>query len=313
LDMRAFFYNFQSKSTRMNPFLPKELIDSLKTDFHQKYNLKLDIKSVHPLGGGCINSASKIETKHGPYFLKWNFHGPADLFIREAESLNEFSKSNNEFIIFPEPKLAKQIDHNPGYLLTTYLKPGHCGNDDEKLGRGLAQLHQVYSDQFGFHHNNYCGATLQNNNYKADWSLFYTENRIGFLINLISKTRPWNNQDQKLADQFIKRATNLLPKETKPSLIHGDLWSGNYMNTLKAPALIDPCASYSDREFEIGMMTMFGGFSQRVFDAYNEIFPLPLDWKERNLIYQLYHILNHYSLFGGQYKNQALEIMKHYL
>jgi len=297
----------------MNPFLPKELIDSLKVDFQQKYDHKLDIKSVHPLGGGCINSACKIETKHGAFFLKWNFQGPSDLFIREGESLNEFQKSNNEYIIFPEPILSKQIDQSPGYLLTTYLKPGRSGNDDEKLGRGLAQLHRVSSDQFGFQHNNYCGATIQNNEFKSDWVSFYVENRINFLISSISKTRHWNNLDQNLAERFQIRVSGLLPKDTKPSLIHGDLWSGNFMHTHLAPALIDPCVSYCDREFEMGIMTMFGGFSQRVYDAYNETYPLPKEWKERNLIYQLYHVLNHYSLFGGHYKNQALEIMKHYL
>jgi fructosamine-3-kinase len=311
--MRAFFFNFQSKSIPMNHFLPKELTDSLRTDFQERFNLKLDIKSVHPLGGGCINSACKIETKHGPFFLKWNFRGPADLFIREAESLSEFSKSNNEFVTFPEPKLSKPIDQSPGYLLTTYLKPGRSGNDEEKLGWGLAQLHMVNSDQFGFQNNNYCGATLQNNEYKSDWISFYINNRIGFLINSINKTRSWTSQDQKLTDQFLLRVPDLLPKNSNPSLIHGDLWSGNYMNTMAAPALIDPCASYCDREFEMGIMTMFGGFSQRVYDAYNEVYPLPKEWKERNLIYQLYHVLNHYSLFGGHYKNQALEIMKHFV
>lgn len=297
----------------MNSFLPKELIDSLKDDFQRTGNHNLEIKFVHPLGGGCINSACKIETNQGPFFLKWNSHGPADLFIREAESLTEFSKSNNKFLIFPEPILSKQIDHNPGYLLTTYLKPGRSGNDEEKLGRGLAQLHQVVSDQFGFYHNNYCGATLQNNNFKTDWISFYVENRIGFLTNMISKNRPWSSQDQILTENFLHKVADLLPKDSKPSLIHGDLWSGNWMNSISAPALIDPCVSYSDREFEMGIMTMFGGFSQRVFDAYNEIFPLSKEWKERNLIYQLYHVLNHYSLFGGHYKTQALEIMKHYL
>ncbi|HNW51991.1 MAG TPA: fructosamine kinase family protein [Prolixibacteraceae bacterium] len=296
----------------MNTFLPKELTDSLNTEYQQIYHLRLEIKSVHPLGGGCINSACKIETKHGPLFLKWNTHGPSDLFIREAESLSEFSKSNNEHIIFPEPKLSRQIDHHPGYLLTTYLKPGRSGNDEEKLGRGLALLHSVHTDQFGFAHDNYCGATLQNNEYQPDWTTFYTENRIGFLISHIRKTRLWTSQDQRIADKFSIRVKDLLPHNPKPSLIHGDLWTGNCMYTQSAPALIDPCASYCDREFEIGMMTLFGGFSQRVFDAYHEVYPLAPEWKERNLIYQLYHVLNHYSLFGGFYKNQAIEIMSHY-
>jgi protein-ribulosamine 3-kinase len=111
----------------------------------------------------------------------------------------------------------------------------------------------------------------------------------------------------------LKVVPNLLDYPHSPALIHGDLWSGNYMYTNQAPALIDPCASYCDREFEMGIMTMFGGFSQRVYDAYNEAYPLEKGWKERNLIYQLYHVLNHYYLFDGYYKQQALAIMNRFI
>lgn len=293
--------------------IEKHLFEHIESAYKKKFSEKLIVQSARAIGGGCISNALKLETNCGPLFLKWNSSGPNDLFLREAESLTEFHKSNNKFIIFPKPLLSKTINHLPGYLLTTYLEPGRCGNDDEKLGRGLAQLHQLSHNRFGFEHNNYCGATLQDNGFKENWIAFYTENRIGHLLKLIRKNRGWSTSDEKVADRFLKKVPELLPAESIPSLIHGDLWSGNYMYTTKAPALIDPCVSYCDREFELGMMTMFGGFSQKVFDAYNEYSPLPDDWRSRNLIYQLYHVLNHYYLFGGFYKNQALEIMKQYL
>lgn len=293
--------------------LENRLLDHIEESYLQKFGVVLKIKSSKLLGGGCINNALKLESNEGSFFLKWNSNGPDDLFIREEESLNEFLKSKNEFIIFPKPLVSKIIDKQPGYLLTSYLDQGNCGNDDEKLGRGLAQLHKVSNKQYGFVSNNYCGATLQDNSFKTDWLSFYTENRIAYIINLIAKTRGWSNSDVDTSDRFLHRIPLLLAHNIQPSLIHGDLWSGNYMYTTSAPALIDPCASYCDREFEMGIMTMFGGFSQRVYDAYNEFYPLNNDWKERNLVYQLYHVLNHYYLFGGYYKNQALDIMKHYL
>ena len=281
--------------------IERHLFEHIAKSFLQKYGVEIIIKSSNALGGACINNAITLETNKGPFFLKWNTKGPNDLFQREEESLNEFLKSKNEFIIFPKPLLSKHIDQLPGYLLTTYLEPGRCGSDDEKLGRGIARLHMVHNSEYGFVSSNYCGATIQNNKFNANWVKFYAENRIGHIIGLIQNTRGWSNGDFKISDRFIARLPALLSHKTQPSLIHGDLWSGNYLFTKLAPALIDPCACYCDREFELGIMTMFGGFSQKVYDAYNDEYPLPVDWKERNLIYQLYHILNHYLLFWRNY------------
>jgi fructosamine-3-kinase len=292
--------------------MEKEILKNVAENYLEQYHEELDILSFSPLGGGCINSALKLKTNRGLLFLKWNNSGPIDLFIREAESLSEFKKSKNSFLVFPEPLLSKEIDKSPGYLLTSFLETGRSGTDDEKLGRGLAQLHKVKAEQFGFAHNNYCGATIQNNNRASNWVDFFTENRILYLINLIKHNRTWSISDEKLADKFLNKVPVLLHHDVQPSLIHGDLWSGNYMYTKNGPALIDPCASYCDREFEMGIMTMFGGFSQTVFDAYNEYYPLQPGWRDRNQIYQLYHVLNHYFLFGGFYKNQAVDIMKKY-
>jgi protein-ribulosamine 3-kinase len=273
----------------------------------------LNIIDCYPISGGCINRACKLKTNQGNFFIKWNTSGPKDMFLREAESLTEMRKSVNEYIVVPEPLLAKTIDNTPGYLLTSFLESGKVGNDDELLGRGLAILHKMTANKFGFISNNYCGSTLQNNNQQSDWFIFYSQNRIGHLVTLISKYRSWSSSDYLLTEKFLRKIESLLSHKPQPSLIHGDLWSGNYMFTSQGPAIIDPASSYCDREFELGIMTMFGGFSPRVYDAYNEVFPLPSEWRVRNPIYQLYHVLNHYYLFGGFYKNQALEIMTHYL
>lgn len=293
--------------------MEKEILKKVAEDFFSQFGERLEIYSARALGGGCISHAVRLDTNCGILFLKWNANVPPDLFVREAESLNELLKSDNDNLTFPKPLLAKPTDQLPGYLLTTFLEEGRSGNDDEKLGRGLAQLHQLKNTQFGFYHNNYCGSTTQDNQFKDNWVTFYTENRIGYLIRLISSSGGWSKADFHLSDQFMELVPKLIGHHPAPSLIHGDLWSGNYLYTITSPALIDPCACYCDREFEMGIMTMFGVFSQTVYDAYNEIYPLPAEWRERNPIYQLYHVLNHFYLFGGFYKNRALEIMKKYL
>jgi fructosamine-3-kinase len=132
-------------------------------------------------------------------------------------------------------------------------------------------------------------------------------------LQLIQQDRPLANSDVRVFKKLQEKIPDLLPNENKPVLIHGDLWSGNYMHTNNGPALIDPAAYFASREMEFAIITMFGGFSSHFFGAYNEINALPNDWKERNKLYQLYHILNHYYLFGGGYAEDALHIARFYI
>jgi protein-ribulosamine 3-kinase len=283
----------------------------VETKLSEVYGRQVKIKSSSSLGGGCINHASKIETSEGIFFLKWNSDCPADIFVREAESLQELKKAAGGQLVVPEVIAAKEVDDTPGFLVQEYLEPGHpSGNSDEILGHGLALIHQYRNEKFGFYNNNYCGSTLQDNSWKDSWADFFRENRLRFLLNLIQKERPLPSDESKVYERLLDRIELLVPKNSAPALIHGDLWSGNYMQTKKGPALIDPASSYSDREMEMGIMTMFGGFSQRFYSAYNEVYPLPADWKDRNRLYQLYHVLNHYYLFGGGYSGQALQMAR---
>jgi fructosamine-3-kinase len=275
---------------------------------------KVIIQTEKSLGGGCINHATKLETNVGNFFLKWNNNCPADIFIREAESLQELKKAAGDLLAIPEVFEAKHVDETPGFLVLEFLENNRSSfNADEKLGRGLAKIHQFTHPEFGFYNNNYCGATLQNNSWKNNWAAFFRDNRIQFLLNLIEKERPLPASEMVIYEKLLQRIESLIPKESTPVLNHGDLWSGNYMISEKGPVLIDPASYYADREMEFAIMTMFGGFSQRFYDAYNEVNPLSSDWKQRNSLYQLYHVLNHYYLFGGSYRMQALQIAKSYL
>lgn len=288
--------------------------EEVKINLSARFGKQVEIFNSGSLGGGCINNASKIETSEGAFFLKWNADCPSDIFSREAESLKELKKASGDLLIIPEVFSAKDKDATPGFLVLEYLEPGnYFQNSDVILGRGLATIHKYQSDKFGFYSNNYCGSTLQDNSRKNNWAEFFRDNRLRFLLDLIAKERPLPIEEEEIYYRLLEKVTSLIPEDSKPVLIHGDLWSGNYMMTAKGPALIDPASYYADCEMEMGIMTMFGGFSERFYEAYNEINPLRKDWRKRNSLYQLYHVLNHYYLFGGSYRGQAIQIAKSYL
>ena len=290
------------------------ILSTVEHHLSSKFGLQVSIESANSIGGGCINNALKIKTNIGDFFLKWNANGPADIFIREAESLNELKKATGDSLQIPEVVVSRIVDNTPGFLVQEYF-PIQVSNNksEEQLGRGLAIIHKYKNENFGFYNNNYCGATTQNNTWKPNWVDFFSDNRLRFLLNLINKERPLPVSELKVYEKLLGRIPKLIPDFSDPVLIHGDLWSGNYMISTNGPVLIDPASYFADREMEFAIITMFGGFSSTFYSAYNETNPLPADWRNRNLLYQLYHVLNHYYLFGGAYQNQALAIAMRYL
>jgi len=297
----------------MNRFQEQDVIQLCIERLTNIYGSSVLLKDSRSVGGGCINNAVKISTSVGGFFLKWNASDHAELFLKEAFGLNEMRLAGSSLVI-PEVIWSKEVDDFPGLLLMEYLQPAsNTSGMDERLGRGIAQLHRKTASSFGFHHANYCGTTLQDNTWTDNWPEFYAQQRIWGLVEQIKKSRGMSLEELKIYEKLVVRIPVLLPNQAMPSLIHGDLWSGNYMYTANGPALIDPACYYADREMELGMMKLFGGFSSRVWEAYQEEFPLPDDWEERNRLYQLYHVLNHYLLFGVSYGQQALEITREYL
>lgn len=289
------------------------VIQDVEQKMSDTFGEPVRILSSNTLGGGCINHASRLQTNVGTFFLKWNASCPPDMFQREAEGLRELRKAASDALLIPEVICYQEVGEHPGFLVMEYFDSGRSGNDDEKLGRGLARIHWFKNDRFGFPHDNYCGDTPQNNQAEIDWITFFREHRLNYILKLIRRHRSLSADEQKVYAKLADRLPKLIPDNAKPALIHGDLWSGNYMLTTGGPALIDPAAYYADREMEFGIVTMFGGFSSRFFDAYSEAFPLDPNWRSRNKLYQLFHILNHYYLFGGSYGSQAYYVAKSYL
>jgi protein-ribulosamine 3-kinase len=278
------------------------------------FDLPVEFRNSQMVGGGCINQAIKISTSVGDFFVKWNASAPKDMFLKEAAGLNEMYSAENPFLVIPKVLWYREADELPGILLMEYLQPSIATTGyDERLGRGIAQLHRKTASNFGFHHDNYCGTTIQDNTWNDNWPDFFAQQRIWALVRQNCNLRGMPTDELKIYEKLVGRMPELLAHETVPSMIHGDLWAGNYLFTLHGPALIDPACYYADREMELGMMKFFGGFSPRVWESYQDEFPLPEGWRKRIRLYQLYHILNHYLLFGGSYGRQALEIAKEYL
>ena len=290
--------------------------EAVKSSLQEALGIEVDIRASRSVGGGSINQAAVYETNAGEFFLKWNRQLIDDQFELEAMALEEMRDSPTDLVI-PKPIVHRPPRGGvPGFLVIEYLEPGQRVDDfDEQLGRGLAALHSKTAYAFGFHADNYCGTTIQPNPWLEDWITFYRDERLGFQLELAAETRGVSSDDRRAYERLLYRLDEFLATdESKPSLIHGDLWSGNlHVAPDGRPSLIDPAAYFGHREAELGMMRLFGGFSERVYDAYDEAWPLEPGWRDRLELYELYHLMNHYNLFGGGYGRRAFSIVERWV
>ena len=277
--------------------------------------LKEEIKSTKSVSGGCIADSRKIELFSGKvFFLKQLRNENSDIFNAESYGLELLTKSETV-------NVPSVIDKSSDYLLLEWIEVGdqshHSGM--ERLGYEFARLHKFRGEKFGLEIDNYLGETRQLNtptkNGSSNWSTFFIENRIQFQVELAKKNGFTNSAFLSLIDNFVYKIQDILAgTEEDPSLLHGDLWSGNYLIDVSGkPWLIDPAVYFGHREADLAMTSLFGGFNNIFYSAYNSEFPLLPEYSERESIYQLYHLLNHLNLFGSSYYGQIISILKRYL
>lgn len=254
------------------------------------------------VGGGCINSAAKISDGTRSYFVKLNSASSLEMFEAEADGLRELHKPGA--IAVPEP-LATGTADGQAFIVMEDMELGGSGSGVQ-LGRELAQLHRATQERFGWFRDNTIGSTPQYNSEHHDWISFWREQRLGAQLEIAVRKGAGGSLQRKgeeLMERFPLLFTDYLPK---PSLLHGDLWSGNYaFRSDGAPVIFDPAVYYGDRETDIAMTELFGGFGSDFYAAYNEVWPLDAGYNVRKTLYNLYHILNHFNLFGGGYAAQA--------
>lgn len=269
-----------------------------------------EIEKSRPVSGGCINQGYAVSGNGLIYFVKINQANQEAMFAAEALGLKQIHATQT--IRVPEP-ICWGIAEKSSYLVLEWLEFGGGNSQSwEKMGRNLAHLHQVsLSDRFGWQCNNTIGSTPQINTISNNWADFFAHQRIGYQLRL-AKERGGNFPDE---DQVIPAISEILSQhQPHPSLVHGDLWSGNAAITVDGePVILDPATYWGDREVDLAMTELFGGFPAAFYRGYNDVFPLDAGYQQRKTLYNLYHILNHFNLFGGGYASQANRMLQEIL
>lgn len=265
------------------------------------------------VGGGCINQAYALIGDSLTYFVKLN--QASDVAMFEAEALGLRQMWETQTIRVPQP-ICWGTAGDSAYIVLEWLELGGGASNQswEEMGRQLAAMHKaiptVGQREFGWRQNNTIGSTPQINNWTQNWGEFFAEHRIGYQLKL-ARRRGGNFTQQ---DRLLAAIPKLLVHQPQPSLVHGDLWGGNAAFTKSGePVIFDPATYVGDREVDIAMTELFGGFPAAFYRGYNEIYPLDSGYKQRKILYNLYHILNHFNLFGGGYVSQASRMIEQIL
>ncbi|MBE9094057.1 fructosamine kinase family protein [Tychonema sp. LEGE 07203] len=295
------------------------------------------IDNRRSVSGGCINQGYAISGTSGTYFAKINQASQVAMF--EAEALGLQQMGETQTIRVPKP-ICWGTEANSAYIVLEWLDLGGRGGDLswEEMGRKLAQMHKYtfsnpgqvrgyspgtrtgepplqpggeegkynfFNRGFGWDINNTIGSTPQINNWTANWAEFWAEHRIGYQLKLAERRGGHFPKGERLLEVIPEF---LAGYEPQPSLVHGDLWGGNAgVTSAGEPVIFDPAAYFGDREVDIAMTELFGGFPASFYRGYNDVWPLDSGYEKRKNFYNLYHILNHFNLFGGSYQSQAAQ------
>jgi fructosamine-3-kinase len=313
-----------------------KLLAHVSATIHNATHRPFTLRAPSPLGGGSINEAYRLEGTDGSrYFLKLNEARHLPMFTAEAEGLNAIAAANT--IRVPRPIAHGTADAH-SFIVLEHLELNSSGKAS-LLGEQLAALHRCtpasaninHSDAttslplqrggddgtsscFGFAHANFIGTTPQPNGWKDNWIAFWREHRLGFQLRLAARNG-YAGQLQTLGEKLLDALPAFFAGYTpQPSLLHGDLWSGNHAFLADGtPVIFDPAPYYGDRECDLAMTELFGGYPADFYAAYRAAYPLEAGYSVRKDLYNLYHVLNHANLFGGGYARQAEEMMRRLL
>jgi fructosamine-3-kinase len=267
------------------------------------------VKSFQSVGGGSINQAYCLGDGDRKFFVKTNNAIKVGMFEAEATGLNEMADTHS--IRVPRG-ICWGVAGSASYIVLEWLELSRSQSNWAAMGKKLAQLHQSQSLQgFGWHQNNTIGDTPQMNAWCSDWTEFFIKSRLKYQFQLAQRRGgTFANQDRLLGAIPVILENH----QPEPALVHGDLWSGNaaFISTGE-PVIFDPAPYYGDREVDLAMTELFGGFPKAFYEAYEGAYPLKSGYEIRKILYNLYHILNHFNLFGGGYHSQADQMIQRLL
>ena len=277
---------------------------ALAADTEARAGIVLQPASASRVSGGSINDAWRVAAEDTQYFIKLNAASRAAMFAAEADGLAALSRA--DAVRVPGVQ-AHGCAGDHSYLLLEHLNLSRAGSAAATLlGERLARQHAQTGETFGWRLDNTIGTTPQINTPADDWPLFFRERRLRYQLDLAAATgigRGLLGQGEKLLERIDQFFSAYLPA---PSLLHGDLWGGNWgADEHRQPVIFDPAVYYGDREADIAMTRLFGGFGSGFLAAYNAAWPLDSGFAAREQLYNLYHVLNHLNLFGASYLSQA--------
>lgn len=278
---------------------------------HISDQIQSQITAFRPVSGGDISSAYLLKTQSQKFLLKVNSKSSAKtMFDAEQQGLRAIESTKT--IAVPHVHLVDELD-GKAFLLMDFVESRRPNAKDyTHFGRDLANMHLVSNDQFGFSSDNFIGSLSQSNAFHTDWAEFYWNERILPQLEIAKKNTALDDAKIPSKESALKIFRQVFG-EVKPSLLHGDLWGGNYLiSTDGTPFLIDPAVYYGHSMVDVAMSRLFGGFDAEFYDAYHEIIPKQTYYQEQIKLYQLYYLLVHLNLFGRSYRSSVVDILERY-
>lgn len=270
------------------------------------------VRDISPIAGGCIDEAFRVDGPAARYFVKLGRSARGADFAAEAEGLEALDQAHG--LRVPRPVAHGQAAGRAFLAVEHVALRPLTGEASALLGEAVAELHGIVADTYGWHRDNRIGSTPQRNARTGDWALFWRENRLGYQLELAAGRG--NQQLARAGEKLMAQLPSLLgDHQPEASLVHGDLWGGNAaMDEAGYPVVFDPAVYHGDRDTDLAMAELFGGFSPMFFEAYHGAWPVEPGYREwRRDLYQLYHLLNHDALFGGHYADESLRVIQRLL
>jgi protein-ribulosamine 3-kinase len=276
----------------------------IAADIGAAAGLEVSADSVRPVAGGCINSAWRLACADGHLFVKTNSSSALEMFEAERDGLEELLAA--DALRVPRP-LATGVTGTHAWIAMEWIETGRSRHGTARdLGLGLARQHRCLAEKFGWERDNTIGSTPQVNGWFSEWVEFLSERRIRYQLDLAAR----NSCPGRLleaGERLLECVGDFFSDyRPEPSLLHGDLWGGNWAADAEGrPFLFDPAVYYGDREADLAMTELFGGFDAEFYAAYRDAWPLDAGYRTRRDLYNLYHVLNHLNLFGSGYLGQS--------
>lgn len=290
--------------------------DLLSVGIQAAFGAGIGVTERSASGGGCINQCSRVCLSDGTtVFVKENTSAIEGLFRKEAQGLSALKTQGGPAVPAVPAVIWTGSDSARQILILEYIESSskprgffyRFGAELSRLHRGEAQA------RFGFDDDNHIGSSVQHNPWTATWVDFFTNARLVPQVKTAVRKGRIGGSLARGMETLYAKLPSLLPEPEHPSLIHGDLWGGNYLcGPGGQPVLIDPAVSYSHREAELAMTRLFGGFPAEFYSAYNEEDPLEPGYRDREDLYNLYHVLNHLNIFGESYIGGVISVLKKY-